>query len=373
MRRTRAAAFTVLAAPGLLALACAPDREDAGPDTASAQSGDRAPTSGALVDPAWQVQHEDSTQRFIALSIVDSSVVWVAGQPGLWGRTTDGGATWTVAKVPGADTLAFRDVHAFSADEAFLLSIGNGEASRIYKTVDGGATWTLSFRNDDPDAFFDCLSFWDRERGIAFSDSHDGEFTLIRTDDGGTTWTRVDPANVPDARPGEGAFAASGTCVVTRPGGLAWFVTGASQVDTRVMRSTDWGVTWSEAPTPVPSTQPDEGLASLAFFDDLRGVAFGTAHDSAAVNVTVTSDGGATWMPAGRVLNGIVYGGAVVPGTPTPTLVAVSPEGSAYSADGGGTWTVFDDANHWTVSFLSADVGWAGGRGRISRIARRSP
>lgn len=347
-----------LALVSLSVLACAP--------------AEREPTADAppraLTDPGWQVQHQDSTQLFVALSVVDSATVWVAGQPGLWGRTTDGGATWTVAKVPGADTLAFRDVHAFSAQEAFILSIGNGPASRIYRTVDGGSTWTLSFLNEDPNAFFDCLSFWDRERGIAFSDSHDGEFTLIRTLDGGGTWTRVDPASVPDARPGEGAFAASGTCVETRPGGLGWFVTGASGVDTRVMRTTDWGATWVEAPTPVPSTKPDEGLASLAFFDDLRGAAFGTAHDSAAANVAVTSDGGVTWVAAGRALNGVVYGGAVVPGTPTPTLVAVSPQGSAWSADGGATWTVFDTANHWTVSFLSTDVGWAGGRGRISRI-----
>jgi len=363
----------VRVAVGLVALpllSCAPAERAPEPSDAPAAG---APPAGALVDPAWVVQHEDSTQRFIALSVVDSLTVWVAGQPGLWGRTTDGGATWTVAKVPGADTLAFRDVHAFSAEEAFILSIGNGPASRIYKTSDGGATWVLSFLNEDPDAFFDCLSFWDRERGIAFSDSHDGEFTLIRTGDGGATWTRVDAASVPDARAGEGAFAASGTCVLTRPGGLGWFVTGASQVDTRVMRTSDYGATWAEAPTPVPSTKPDEGLASLAFFDDLRGAAFGTAHDSAAVNVAVTSDGGVTWVPAGRALNGIVYGGAVVPGAPTPTLVAVSPEGSAWSADNGATWTVFDTANHWTVSFLSSEVGWAGGRGRISRIGRRGP
>ncbi|MDP2956236.1 MAG: hypothetical protein Q8N53_07435 [Longimicrobiales bacterium] len=350
--------------PLLVGLRLTPACQPSGERVAEADG----PAGSALTNPAWEVQYQDSTSLFIGLSIVDSSTVWVAGQPGLWGRTTDGGATWTVATVPGADSLAFRDVHAFSADEAFVLSIGNGEASRIFRTRDGGATWVLSFRNEDPGAFFDCLSFWDRERGIAFSDSHDGEFTLIRTADGGESWTRVDPAAVPDARPGEGAFAASGTCVETRSGGLGWFVTGASGVDTRVMRTADYGATWAEAPTPVPSTQPDEGLASVVFFDDLRGVAFGTAHDSTATNVTTTSDGGATWVPAGRALDGVVYGAAVVPGTATPTLVAVSPRGSAYSSDNASTWTLFDTANHWTVSFLSADVGWAGGRGRISRI-----
>lgn len=322
----------------------------------------------ALASPSWEVQYEDSAALFIGMSVVDASTVWVAGQPGLFGRTTDGGATWTVAQVPGAETMAFRDVHAFSADEALILSIGNGDASRIYGTSDGGATWTEVFRNADPDAFFDCLSFWDRRRGFAFSDSHDGEFTLIRTEDGGVTWERVDPAVVPDARPGEGAFAASGTCVETGPDGLGWFVTGASQVDTRVMRTTDYGRTWSEAPTPVPSASPSEGLASIAFFDALRGVVFGSAEGDGATNVATTVDGGASWAPASPALGGIVYGGAVVPGTPTPTLVAVSPRGSAYSSDGGATWVTFDTANYWTVSFLGADVGWAGGRGRISRI-----
>lgn len=336
--------------------------------TVADEGADPAAGAGALMDPSWHVQLADSARRFIALSIVDASTVWAAGQPGTWARTVDGGATWTVGTVPGADTLLFRDVHAFSADEAFLLSIGNGEASRIYRTADGGATWSLSFLNTDPNAFFDCFSFWDRDRGVAFSDSHEGEFTLIRTEDGGATWTRVDPAAVPDARPGEGAFAASGTCVETRPGGLGWFVTGASGVDTRVMRTTDWGATWQDAPTPVPSTQGDEGLASVVFFDDLRGAAFGTAHDTAATNVALTADGGATWTRGGRALDGVVYGAAVVPGAPTPTLVAASPRGSAWSADGGVTWTRFDTTNTWTVAFLGAEVGWAGGVGHLSRI-----
>lgn len=328
-----------------------------------------AQTPGALVDPSWRVQYQDSTSTFIGMDIVDENTVWVVGGPGVWGRTVDGGATWTVAKVPGAEQLSFRDVESFSDRDAFILSIGNGEDSRIYRTSDGGATWEISFQNRDPDWFFDCLSFWDRQRGFAFSDSHDGEFTLMRTMDGGATWSRIDPAKVPDARPGDGAFAASGTCIETRPGGLAWFVTGASAVDTRVIRTTDYGETWAEAPTPVPSTTNTEGLASVAFFDGRNGAVFGTAPaDESTTNVATTSDGGATWVPATRALGGRVYGGAVVPGAPTPTLVVVSPSGSAYSADKGVTWHAIDDVNYWTVAFLNSEVGWAAGRGRISRL-----
>ena len=40
--------------------------------------------------------------------------------------------------VPGAADLDFRDVDAVDERKAFLLSIGEGEKSRIYQTADGG-------------------------------------------------------------------------------------------------------------------------------------------------------------------------------------------------------------------------------------------
>ncbi len=334
-----------------------------------------APRLVDLANPTWETQHFDSTSMWIGLHAVDSLVVWAAGSHGRVARTTDGGATWSVTAVPGADSLQFRDVHAFSADRAFVLSIGNGPQSRIYRTLDGGASWALSFENADPNAFFDCFSFWDEQRGFAFSDSHEGEFTLIRTMDGGSTWSRIDPAVVPDARPGEGAFAASGTCVVTRPGGLGWFSTGASAVDTRVIRTTDYGDTWAEAVTPIASKAGSEGISSTAFRDDLHGAVFGgdyTKRDSIFANMAITRDGGATWAPQGPVpIRGAVFGGAAVPGTSTPTWVAVSPVGSAWSADDGVTWTPIDSTNFWTLSFVSADAGWAAGPMRISRLRNR--
>lgn len=323
-------------------------------------------------DPSWDVQHEESTALFIALSVVDENTVWVSGAPGKVGRTMNGGETWTMFDGPWPDSLQFRDVEAFSAEEAFILSIGNGLDSRIYHTTDGGESWRLSFQNEDPNAFYDCFSFWDRQRGFAFSDSYEGEFTLIQTRDSGESWDFVDPANIPDAHEGEGSFAASGTCVETQPGGLGWFGTGASSVDTRVIRTTDYGQTWSEATTPIESTAGDEGITSVLFWDARNGIALGSPSTRQTNNVAITSDGGTTWVSTGGVaLGGRVYGASIVPGTPTSTIVAVSPSGSAFSVDNGATWTTFDSYEYWTTAFHSPTVGWAAGRGRISRAGSR--
>src|SRR5882672_2771991 len=88
-------------------------------------------------------QQSGTTALLQAVSVVNDKVVWVSGHAGTWARTTDGGTTWTPGTVPGADTLQFRDVQAFSADEAFLMAAGPGELSRVYHTSDGGKHWAL--------------------------------------------------------------------------------------------------------------------------------------------------------------------------------------------------------------------------------------
>lgn len=330
-------------------------------------------TVAAVQTPVREIQHADSTALFIGLSVVDGNVAWASGSGGRVARTTDGGATWQVMRVPDEDSTQFRDVHAFSATEAVVLSIPAPE-SRIYRTVDGGATWTLSWTAGDPAIFMDCLAFWDRERGFAMGDSRDGEFTLLRTDDGGASWTFIDPAAVPDARPDEGAFAASGTCAVARPGGSGWFVTGASGVDTRVIRTTDHGATWAEAVTPIPSTDNTSGIFSLVMVDDTLGLAFGgnlAEPDSTHRDVALTTDGGATWtLIASTGLRGAVYGADCVVGPDAPVCVAVSPDGVVWSPDGGRNWTRIDDANTWTAGLYGPGEGWVAGQGHISRLGR---
>src|SRR5207244_5673038 len=107
---------------------------------------------------------------------------------------------------------------------AFVLSIGPGELSRIYKTDDGGRHWQLQFTNHDPKAFYDCFAFWDRNHGMAFSDSVDGSFPLLALT--GHNWRPLVPHALPSALPSEGGFAASGKCIATAGKSDVWFVIG---------------------------------------------------------------------------------------------------------------------------------------------------
>ncbi len=137
-----------------------------------------------------------------------------------WGRN------WIPAQVPDAAGLDFRGVVAFSADEAFLMSAGPGDQSRIYHTTDAGRHWQLQFTTTNPKAFFDSIAFWDPTHGIVLGDPiaepaiRPAEIPTPDHDDG-NTWTPIPSSPLPPALEGEGAFAASNTCLAILPGKVA--------------------------------------------------------------------------------------------------------------------------------------------------------
>ena len=132
----------------------------------------------SIVFAQWQWQTIDTKASLRGLSVVSEKVIWASGTSGTFLKTTDGGKTWTVGKVPDAEKLDFRDVEAFDADTAYLLSIGNGESSRIYKTTDGGNTWKMQFKAADKNVFLDAFTFWDKTHALAMGDPVDGKYFL---------------------------------------------------------------------------------------------------------------------------------------------------------------------------------------------------
>jgi len=319
--------------------------------------------------PSWTVQQSGQSARLRGVSASSDRVVWASGSANTILRSEDGGNTWKRLISPTTDRLDFRDIDAVSDTTAYLLSIGNGPLSRIYKTTDSGATWVLQLANLIPEAFFDAMAFWDADHGIVVSDSVNGAFVIVRTDDGGQHWTRVVVDKLPPALPNEGAFAASGTNVAVFGTSQAWFGTGAA-AKARVLRTADRGMTWQIADTPL-AAGPSAGIYSVAFRDAQNGVIVGGdyAKESAAVdNAAVTSDGGKTWTLVSG-LGGFRSVVKHVPGSRS-SFIAIGPLGSDLSTDDGRTWTPIAGPGFDTFSFAPGrQVGWgAGARGAVGRL-----
>jgi photosystem II stability/assembly factor-like uncharacterized protein len=320
--------------------------------------------------PVLEPQQAGTTARLQAVSVVSASVVWASGARGTYVRTLDGGRTWTAAVVPGADSLEFRDVHAFDADRAVLLAAGPGERSRLYRTENGGRTWELAFTNKNPDAFYDCIDFRG-SFGVAVSDAVQGRFPLLRTRNGGRSWEPFEPPGYHSiqAIEGEGAFAASGTCLVVLGDGGFQIATAKGG---RVLRFTSRAAEVRE--TPVIRNLPMAGIASLAYRSERIGVAAGgdlAQPDAFTDNVAVTRDGGRSWTLGGRPpFPGPIYGLAYSRGPGGPVLVAVGPRGAAWSPDDGAAWKPLTDASHWGLGFAPRGVGWlVGPEGRVTRVS----
>ncbi len=322
---------------------------------------------------AWRPLDGGMEASFRGLSAVSDDVVWVSGTGGTWGRTTDGGETWIMRQVPGAEELDFRDVDAFDDRIAYLMSAGPGDASRIYKTADGGESWQLQHTNPSPEGFWDGMAFWNAERGLTYGDPVEGRFVVLATADGGATWNQVPDSGMPPALEGEAGFAASGSGIAVAEGGHAWFGTGGPAA--RVFRSTDYGESWTVTETPVLSGEGSTGIFSLAFSDPLHGVAVGgdyTKPEAAAGNAARTSDGGLTWVPIeGSPPAGYRSAVAYARGTAGRVLIAAGTSGADLSLDGGETWTPLGTGNHNAVRFGSSECAvWAAGpEGRLARLA----
>lgn len=257
-----------------------------------------------------ELQDSHTTESLRGVSAVSATIAWASGSHGTYLRTVDGGKTWIPKLVPDADKLDFRGVVAFSADEAFLLSSGPGDQSRIYHTSDGGQHWQLEFTNKNPKGFFDSIAFWDPKHGIVLGDPIPDDagklhFELLETDDG-ATWHPMQTSGMPDAIEGEGAFAASNSCIAilrdsrkAHVSGNIWFATGGKVA--RVFHSPDAGRHWEAFDTPIVHGPESAGIFSITFRNDLDGVIAGGDYKQPTAdgpNLAFTRDGGKTWQLA---------------------------------------------------------------------------
>lgn len=283
------------------------------------------------------VVEQDKPTSIRGLSVVNEKVAWVSGSKGYIGISNNGGQTWAWQQVPGFEQSDFRDVEAFSATEAIIMS--SGTPAVILKTTDAGKNWKVCYRNDDKAYFLDGMDFYNAKHGLIMGDPISDKFLLLETQNGGDTWQEV--ATAPVAVKEEAAFAASGTSIfIDKSAKQIMMVTGGPV--SRLLTSHDLK-TWNAQVLPIA-----QGLNSKGSFSVAKGggniVIVGGNYvqnkktDSVACYTngkqTIQSFQLAKQMPGG-FQSGVLHLGKAA-------FLATGTSGTNISLDGGQNWKLID-------------------------------
>jgi photosystem II stability/assembly factor-like uncharacterized protein len=303
-----------------------------------------------------------------ALEVVSDEEIWFAGANGMVGYTRDGGSTWNQFTLRLADGSlpSFRSLAA-TEDAVHVLTIS--DPAVLFRSVDGGVHWDSVYTEHHPDVFYDSMAFWDDKDGIAMGDAIGGCLSIILTHDGGATWNKLPCDQLPEAKEGEAAFAASNGNISVSDSAV-WIVTGGKA--SRVFSSTDRGQNWRVKDAPVLQGGAMTGMFSLHMRDANHGIAWGgdwEDMENNAANKVITHDGGENWEPF-FPKSGPGYRSSVrfVPNSKGQDIWAVGIPGVSRSKDGGHTWILEPDSSYFTVRFVpNGNCAWLAGKGIISR------
>jgi photosystem II stability/assembly factor-like uncharacterized protein len=300
------------------------------------------------------------TNSFRGLSVPSDNVIWVSGTKGTVGRSTDAGKTWEFIAVPNMQTRDFRDIHAFDAMNAIVLSVDS--PGYLLKTVDGGKTWKTIFTDTSKGVFFDAMDFNSKRKGVMVGDPINNQPYILEIDfDNEKIEREKTKLTFSD---GEAFFAASGTNIqmLKKNGDDFLMVTGG--------KASRFGN--DDKLTSVPITQGKEtsGANSIAIRDKknmiIAGGDFGDEKNSTA-NCFYTMDGGKTWIAPNTAPVG--YKSCVIYIT-KEKLVACGTTGVDVSEDGGKNWRQISKTSFQTVQKAAEGnaVYLSGPRGRIAKL-----
>lgn len=291
-------------------------------------------------------QKSPTNNSLRGISVIDENIAWLSGAKGTVLRTIDGGENWELLPAPDTNLLDFRDVEAFSENEAIVMSAGF--PSRVYKTENAGKSWELVHENKDSASFMNSIAFKNKNEGIIIGDQLNGRHLILRSGNGGNTWKRIDSIDVPKPLKVENGFAASGSCIAITKKGRFFIGLGGEQ--SRVFSSVN-GFKWKAKTTPMKAGSAASGIYSIAHGSGKLMAVGGNYMATDAEHYPILSlNGGKSWLRTKGAVNG--YRSIIDFCEQEKVWVSGGTNGMDLSYDDGDTWDHFSQKNINTLQFI---------------------
>jgi photosystem II stability/assembly factor-like uncharacterized protein len=239
----------------------------------------------------------------------------------IW-SSRDGGLTWSIASRLSATITGLVAVDPVQATTVYAQGLAG-----VFKSTDGAATWT--FLTDAVWSFVIAPSAPRTMYSLVNSPDWLLPVVVMRSDDGGATWNQV--GTIPASFNQNTAFLA-----VSPVDPNHVYVMGQGGF----LASSDGGVSWGEAFSPLAASDLAIGLAVSPIAPETLWIALMRPATESGATVYRSDDGGAGWVEADAGLPPI----ADLVVAPSGRLYASAPLGSGpsvaifSSADGGASW-----------------------------------
>jgi len=314
----------------------------------------------------WTSQTSDSTAvTLYSVYAVDEDTVFIGGSKGTIIKTTDGGEVW-VNQTSGS-TKSIKDIYAWNGKQAFAVPSSSKSTAVVY-TDDGGTTWEIFDVTVPPNASSKTMYACDAtDNGTAYIVAYSG--VVYKSTDFGHTWESVavlfmgfNSFNAISTTDGEHVWAggAEGTLCYSGDGGASWdtlnYATnkGLSRIhafdeELIVVTPNQWFSTTDNGQTYNSFTEWTSGnFESISSYGDkIMAITY------IGGDITVSSDGGATWSDVSHKTNAIVGNLRDIIVTSENTALYVGNDGQiGLSTDGGETWSVTTDSAEYSLYSL---------------------
>jgi hypothetical protein len=309
----------------------------------------------------------------LKINVVNQDTLWVitfdpaTNEPTLdFAISLDAGDNWTLGQINITTGYLPYDIHAISADTAWIVAVDNTNAAGVFKTEDAGATWV-----QQTTAVFNTVTgipvairMLDENTGFCITEN----ISIFKTTDGGDNWVALETENTgeekdivfPQLIDGEKVLALKPVVDIVEDNLMIGTTAG------RMLVTGDSGNTWTIGN--IYEQVADKGsVISLSFSSKSIGTAI-LKNDGGSIMYR-TANAGSKWNKVSQSiainLNQVVS----VPSGSAAFYIGVKAS-NEQDADNysivstnatAGNWRTIDTGIAYTyVAMFDADMGWIG-------------